>query len=859
MAIHGLGSFSEPIVISDEEDAALVESELNRWNDSPSSSTSHSPSVRDVPLTGKTIVHAWSMQASAPPSQKRKRQGSEANNGEASSSSMTEGAAKRVKKQKDRTEHSHPPKPSFASPSTYGAHDSIGSPWMDTWPRSDIGHPWPVSSSTSNRHSVLSPIDTSPATSMSRPWPTPRSRRSSTNLDVNAPPFYPLEGLSWGVPIGDAAYCPPPSPPRRSHASPSYAAHGTSSRDIRPPRSEVPSRPISSALDDSLRRLEALSASLLAVSAKAPAPTKGSAPIPIGDDRRRIGKYEDRSDFGLFDFTAVAHADPSSTDLPIPHVTRTIVLAHLPKKFRVRTFVEAWARRFGTFLRLELDVKAGKALVEYSSPSAADAAFSSLKLRGGGKEHIRAYWFRGPSTSPSVTPTVPAAAEVEEGEIEEGEVVEVAPPSKAKKKKKAKKKAQGLEDRITDPGMPSSSSHQTILSTSSSTPSIASAEAPRPPGHVHRPSLEERFSDVPVAIDEVWEEEMDLASEDDYPLETSVVLSPQLVATTILSQSDDGMLEDWEADMDVEVLSEVGLRSPRIALGGEISSPTIPIKRPRSPSADDLEEHRPNPIKGVLEVRRKELEASLVKSKSELASRPTTSVASNTSGTSATPEPATPSDLSTGIDVAFEVVGHVESIVGVGVKEPVAIVPPAIKQKDSGMNFDDLAESLIKESIRAVAPRPAPPAPSSIPSLPPRPVSVSLLAPSLPPKPVSLASSLVMSSVPVVPLVSPAPAAPTTPQGSQAAQLLAKKQRLEDYITASKRLLAQISAAKTKMEKDSLMRQFKEKQRAMDLELKGNAATSSAPTPSPTPPLKVARWPETPRELIIDISDDEAC
>ena len=567
-----------------------------------------------------------------------------------------------------------------------------------------------------------------------------------------------------------------------------------------PLRPEVPPRPISAALDDSLRRLEALSASLLTVSAKAPAPTdKGHAPALIDNDKRRIGKYEDRSKNGFFDFTAVTHVDPPSSDLPMPLATRTVVLAHLPKKFRVRTFVEAWARRFGTYLRLELDPKAGKALVEYSNPSAANAAFSSAKLRGDGKEHIRAYWFRGPSTSLFVTPTAPATAEVEEGEIEEGEVVEIVPSSKAKKKKKAKKKAQGLEDRITEPSL----SLQSMLSTSSSALSVASTDAPRPSGHLLRPSLEERFSDVPVVVDGVWEEEMDLASEDDYPLETSLV-SPQLVATTIISHSEGGTLEDWEADMDVEVLSQVDLCSPRRALGGETPSWTIPSKRPRSPSVDDLEEHRPNPFKKVLESRHAELEVPVAKTQPPSASRPSTSVASNSSATSATPEPATPSDLSAGADVAISIVGHVEPIV-YEAKEPASIVPPPTKEKGSEMNLDDLAVSLIKESIRAAVPRSTPP----VPSLPPRPVVVPLPSPSLPPKPVTPTTSPVMFSTPA----SPAPSASTTPQGSQAAQLLAKKQRLEEYITTSKRLLAQISAAKTKAEKDSLMRQFKEKQR----------------------------------------------
>ncbi|PIL23146.1 hypothetical protein GSI_14455 [Ganoderma sinense ZZ0214-1] len=43
MAVHGIGSFSEPIVVSDEEDAAFVENELSRLTDSSSSSAYNSP------------------------------------------------------------------------------------------------------------------------------------------------------------------------------------------------------------------------------------------------------------------------------------------------------------------------------------------------------------------------------------------------------------------------------------------------------------------------------------------------------------------------------------------------------------------------------------------------------------------------------------------------------------------------------------------------------------------------------------------------------------------------------------------------------------------------------------------------
>lgn len=85
----------------------------------------------------------------------------------------------------------------------------------------------------------------------------------------------------------------------------------------------------------------------------------------------------------------------------------------------------------------------GKALVEFQSVALAERAHGSTRLIGEGKEHIRAWWYRGPAKNPS---------DLEEGEIEEGVVEELPPqpqPSKKKQsknqKKADKKKAQAAQ------------------------------------------------------------------------------------------------------------------------------------------------------------------------------------------------------------------------------------------------------------------------------------------------------------------------------------------------------------------------------------------------------------------------------
>lgn len=116
---------------------------------------------------------------------------------------------------------------------------------------------------------------------------------------------------------------------------------------------------------------------------------------------------------------------------PLPDPTRTLILAPIPKKFRSTEFVKHWAKKFAQpqSLRIEVDKIQGKALVEFQSVAHAEMAHSSIRLVGEGKEHIRAWWYRGPAKNPS---------DLEEGEIEEGVVEEPAPQPQTSKKKQNK-------------------------------------------------------------------------------------------------------------------------------------------------------------------------------------------------------------------------------------------------------------------------------------------------------------------------------------------------------------------------------------------------------------------------------------
>ena len=166
---------------------------------------------------------------------------------------------------------------------------------------------------------------------------------------------------------------------------------------------------------------------------------------------------------------------------PLPDPTRTLVLAPIPKKFRNHEFVKHWARKFvrPQPLRIEVDKVQGKALVEFQSVEYAEKAHGSMRLAGEGKEHIRAWWYRGPAKNQS---------DLEEGEIEEGVVEEPPPlPQLTKKKqnksqKKAEKKKAQVVAQFQRPQQGASMPHTMINTafnaTSSGRPFTASVPIP---------------------------------------------------------------------------------------------------------------------------------------------------------------------------------------------------------------------------------------------------------------------------------------------------------------------------------------------------------------------------------------------
>ncbi|KAI0667293.1 hypothetical protein C8Q78DRAFT_1055092 [Trametes maxima] len=887
----GLGSYFQPIVIlSDDEDAADVENELNRWNDSPSSSTQESPIISNTtPHTLHSMIvtsPSSSTNCALPtsPSLKRKWHDVEAPvvGPVPAPTEVPSKRSKKKKQKKPRTDAVPLPEEPQTPIFKYDSFNSSERQWASGWSGNSFD-------SAVARPLISVPAVNTPPTEMR--WVSTDSYDRPLGVGVGpgsssfaTHPYVPFQQGSSRDHLGtEVAYRRRPSPPlfqphKHSLSSPASASRGVvDATSFRASRTEGGPQSVNTSLDDSLRRLQELSASLLSQSMKLPAvvvaETKVSPTNIDSSDKRRIGKSDDKANNGLFELAVLPAKSPA---LPLPIPSRTVVVTHLPKKFRIQKFVSTWAKRFGNVARLELEVKAGKALVEFDRPQQAEAAFASPKLRGDGKEHIRVYWYRGSTSSP--LPPTTRAGEVEEGEIEEGEVVEVTPPPapKTKKKKKGKKKTQTIEDRFTNAvvALTSPTSHAAATAaiatashptpphpSSSQTYSSYPTHAASPPIPSLRPSLEERFSDALPTIDGVWEEEMELESDDDHPRDTSLAPSPPLVATVIDDDvpMDDDNVAEWECEADMDVAASSPLREIDGPVASSIPSRGIltpskftSLKRPRSPSPLGVGVHRPSPAKkSALETIRGGSEIMGTTRLEGGVRLDPVPYSDASSGTSATPEPVTPGESSVSTDIAIASLSTSGHSTVVHEQEASTHAPTEPKAMKRTVDLEELAVSFITESIQGVIAPPRPPPKAALPlpfksSLPPP-------HPSLPQIP------------PPLQLPAPVPAPSVTPHTSEAAQLLAKKQRLEEYITTSKVLLAKIAAAKTKAEKDKLMRLLKEKQREMDFALRENHASPSTPSvrvlptsSTPVPKTTLFRWPETPREMIIDISDDEA-
>ncbi|KAH7886915.1 hypothetical protein F5I97DRAFT_1927202 [Phlebopus sp. FC_14] len=147
-------------------------------------------------------------------------------------------------------------------------------------------------------------------------------------------------------------------------------------------------------------------------------PTKAQAPVSVSKAISKRSRSKNLPSIGRG-----PEADPQSTHGTYtkhlssqPNPACTVVLDCIPQRYRTVPWVASWAINTGRVrpVQVDLDTKKGKGLVEFPDATAARKAFNSKQLRGKGRQAIRAWWYRvvGVGSKSGV-------GEIEEGEIED--------------------------------------------------------------------------------------------------------------------------------------------------------------------------------------------------------------------------------------------------------------------------------------------------------------------------------------------------------------------------------------------------------------------------------------------------------
>ncbi|KAG0697604.1 hypothetical protein DFH29DRAFT_945439 [Suillus ampliporus] len=118
-----------------------------------------------------------------------------------------------------------------------------------------------------------------------------------------------------------------------------------------------------------------------------------------------------------------------------PNPSCTLVLDSIPMRFRNPSWVHKWAVNAGEAepVCIDVDAKSGKALVEFVDSASARKAFQSKQLKGKGKHAIRVWWYRVTGVGSNA-----GVGEIEEGEVEDGSTKKGEPIAQLSKKQKKK-------------------------------------------------------------------------------------------------------------------------------------------------------------------------------------------------------------------------------------------------------------------------------------------------------------------------------------------------------------------------------------------------------------------------------------
>ncbi|KAL4066974.1 hypothetical protein V8B97DRAFT_2064545, partial [Scleroderma yunnanense] len=414
MTVHGAGSLSSPIVISDDEEEAIVESQLRVLSSSSSPSgaddfkeTSPSTfegfSASDLhvnPSIAKSVGYSMALRMGfrpghglgfeldvEPVSMAFKRKRTDSGIGFQSSSDDSESPFQNgpTGDERKKPKPNYPPRASEASPPVQSQTAQLQKPTAFKAPLSS---------------SLAVPSDSGPSKTAAR----------ITHAHEGALP--PMPQPPHLDPFGVFPACSAPGlqemwpPPWLAFSTPPYGLWQGPMPSFSEIASAVANTAVHSPSNSGSVQQEVTRETHGPPPSQHPGPPKSTVSIGRGPEADLQG----------------THGTYSKPVAPPPNPSCTLVLDVIPPRFRSAAWLETWAANASQLpaLRVDIDSKKGKGLVEFPDMVTAQKAFNSKQLRGKGRHSIKAWWYR-PSGVASTTAHLNNSA----GELEEGEIVEI--------------------------------------------------------------------------------------------------------------------------------------------------------------------------------------------------------------------------------------------------------------------------------------------------------------------------------------------------------------------------------------------------------------------------------------------------
>lgn len=574
-----------------------------------------------------------------------------------------------------------------------------------------------------------------------------------------------------------------------------------------------------------------------------------------------------------------------------PNPSCTLVLDSIPTRFRNPSWVYKWAVNAGETepVCIDVDTKNGKSLVEFVDSVSARRAFQSKQLKGKGKHAIRAWWYRVTGVGSNA-----GVGEIEEGEVEDGsrKINEpIAQLNKKQKKKLQRKQLVGPNPQAGSSGAQVAASEDAAVDGQPRVPSAereeASIDAPAPRGR--RFSFDDfsvRFEVSSGLQDGVVvghfiqedddEDHLSIASSrphstqlvisyddrgEDVEMSSSVVtsgMSGDLLSASEVSEDKSATVDpprSTDASLDSAVVFVSADNGPLLALNSEAAHSQQHDRKPAE--VPMMTSPKPQPICS---------DSTLHSNISSLLSTETPADQSVEHSHSAKVVSLAPqkeleenieSSISTQSMENFDMVNPLASTSSSPSQLPVPLPSepshkPPVDKIAHEMNLRRLVHESKQNkanargatsSLMSTDPATLPPTPSAVND------DVALAQPS---PAASSASSLeelaVMFISETIEGIKPTVLKPAAPLNTRQ-EMFQKQLKLEQYITRSKELIAELSQAQSKEEKENIMCAVREWSRLMEMDSVG------VPSKAPAVTNRFC-WPSC-EETVLVISDDE--